>query len=184
MDPIGNKVIYLCEFVENDSLIVWDVPEGEWEIHSFFMVNTMQNLFVPSPNSDRLLIDHPSKRATKNHFDTIIARLKEMNISLSPLKYLEVDSYELDIATDWTPGFVAEFTRRYGYDPVPFLHLLQGYAASYSEVAQLFRGDYSRLVSDMIIENHFEQATEITNANDMLLFAEGGHGGTSRVDPL
>jgi hypothetical protein len=184
IDPMGNKGIYLDGFIENDTLIAWNVPEGEWEVHSFFMVNTMQQLFVPSPNSNGLLIDHMSKRATKVHFDTIIARLASTNAPLNSLKYLEVDSYELEILTDWTPGFIEAFKLRYGYDPVPFLPLFQGYTSKDSVIAKRFRGDYSRLVSDLIIENHFRQGTEITNANGMLLYAEGGHGGTSRVDPL
>ncbi|WP_373496478.1 glycosyl hydrolase [Aquiflexum sp.] len=184
IDHSGSSVFYLDEFTEKESIIAWNVPAGEWEVHSFFMSNTMQNLFVPSPNSDGLLIDHMSKRATKVHFDTIIARLASTNAPLNSLKYLEVDSYELEILTDFTPGFIDEFNLRYGYDPVPFLPLFQGYTSSDSVVAKRFRGDYSRLVSDLIIENHFHQGTEITNANGMLLFAEGGHGGTSRVDPL
>jgi len=47
-----------------------------------------------------------------------------------------------------------------------------------------FRGGYKRLVSDMMIENHFAQGTEISNKHGMKLYAEAGHGGYPRVDPL
>jgi hypothetical protein len=36
----------------------------------------------------------------------------------------------------------------------------------------------------MMIENHFAQGTEIANKNGMKMFAEAGHGGYPRVDPL
>ncbi len=62
--------------------------------------------------------------------------------------------------------------------------LLQGYGSSDSLVGERFLGDYGRLVSDLIIENHFAQASEMANENGMLLFAEAGHGGYPRVDPL
>jgi len=179
-----NQVINLDGHTSDDSLIEWDVPEGKWEVVSFFMCNTMQNLFVPSPNSNGLLIDHLSRRATKVHFDTILARLEKVITPNTSLKYLEVDSYEVWTATDWTPGFIDEFKSRFKYDPIPYMPLLQGYTSTDSIVAKRFRSDYNRLVSDLIIENHFAQGTEITNNHGMLLFAEGGHGGTSRVDPL
>jgi hypothetical protein len=130
------------------------------------------------------MIDHLSQRATKIHFDTILTRLASISTPESRLKFLEVDSYEVWPAKDWTPGFIEEFKTRYGYDPKPFLPLLQGYRSNDSIVGERFLGDYNRLVGDMIIENHFKQATDIVNTNGMKLFAEAGHGGYPRVEPL
>jgi hypothetical protein len=184
IDYSAGKIINLDGFTSEDSFIEWEVPEGKWEVLSFFMCNTMQNLYVSSPNSNGLLIDHLSRRATRNHFDTILARLDKISTPERRIKYLEVDSYEVWTATDWTPGFIEEFTSRYGYDPVPYLPLFKGFTGNDSVVAKRFRGDYRRLVSDLIIENHFAQGSEISKNHDMLLFAEGGHGGHPRVDPL
>lgn len=176
--------VSLDSYTDGGKVINWEVPEGKWEILSFFICNTMQNLVVPSPNSSGLLIDHLSKRATRNHFDTILSRLNTISTPERRIKFLEVDSYELWPTTDWTPGFIEEFTSRYGYDPVPYLPLLKGYSGNDTLIDNRFRGDYRRLVSDLIVENHFAQGSEIANSQDMLLFAEGGHGGYPRVDPL
>jgi hypothetical protein len=184
IDYSTNQVINLDGFTSEDTVIQWEVPEGKWEILSFFMCNTGQNLVCPSPNSNGLMIDHLNKKATQIHFDTIITRLTRVSKPEHALKYIEVDSYEVWHATDWTPGFFDEFKSRYSYDPVPFLPLLNGYNGSDSIVSKRFRDDYKRVVSDLMIENHFAQATEIANNHKMLLFAEGGHGGAPRVDPL
>ena len=178
------KIISLDQFTSKENSITWDVPEGKWEILSFFMCNTGQELECPSPNSKGLMIDHLSKNATQLHFDTIINRLERITTPENALKYLEVDSYEVWPATDWTPRLIEEFKSRFGYDPIPYLPLLTGYTANDSILATRFTGDYRRLLSDLMIENHFELGTKITNKHGMKLFAEGGHGGYPRVDPL
>jgi hypothetical protein len=184
LDYAQLKTISLDEFRTADQYIDWQVPEGKWDIISFFMCNTGQPLECPSPNSNGPMIDHLSKRATQIHFDTILSRLASISTPESRLKFLEVDSYEVWPAKDWTPGFIEEFTTRYGYDPKPFLPLLQGYKSNDSIVGERFLGDYNRMVGDMIIENHFKQATDLVNASGMKLFAEAGHGGYPRVEPL
>ncbi len=184
LDYTSDKTISLDEFTLEDKYIDWEVPEGKWNVISFFSCNTGQNLACPSPNSNGLMIDHLSRKATKIHFDTIISRLAKVSTPENQLKFLEVDSYEVWPMKDWSPRLVEEFKSRYKYDPVPFLPLLQGYSCKDSIVGVRFLGDYSRLVSDMMIENHFAQSVDIANANGMQMFAEAGHGGYPRVDPL
>ena len=184
MDYASDKTINLDEFTTDDTVIEWEVPEGTWDVISFFMCNTGQPLMVPSPNSSGLMIDHLSRRATKIHFDTILDRLEKISSPEHRMKFLEVDSYEVWEATDWTPGFIGEFKTRYEYDPTPFLPLLQGYTSKDSVFGKRFLGDYRRLVSDMMIENHFAQSSDMAREKGMLMFAEAGHGGSARVDPL
>ncbi len=184
IDCSGNNTILLDSLIIENKFIDWEVPDGEWDVITFFMCNTGQNLECPSPNSNGPMIDHLSRKATKSHFDTIISRLASISSANSSLKYLEVDSYEVWTANDWTPGFIEEFTARYKYDPKPFLPVLMGYKSKDSIVVARFLGDYHRLISDLIIENHFAQSVEIANKNDIKMFAEAGHGGYPRVDPL
>ena len=184
IDYSTDKIIRLDKFTSDNKIISWEAPEGKWVVLSFFMCNTGQKLECPSPNSSGLIIDHLSRQATRIHFDTMLARLNTVSTPENHLKFLEVDSYEVWPAKDWTPGFIQMFKMRFGYDPVPLLPLLQGYKSNDSIMADRFRGDYGRLVSDLIIENHFRQATQISNEQDIKLFAEGGHGGYPRVDPL
>jgi len=184
IDYTGGSMISLDKFTSENKYIEWEVPEGQWDVISFFMCNTGQNLECPSPNSNGPMIDHLSRRATKSHFDTILTRLAKVSTPDYRLKYLEVDSYEVWPAKDWTPGFIEEFISRFGYDPKPYLPLIQGYSSKDTIFGKRFLGDYSRLVSDLIIENHFGQSVEITNKAGIQMFAEAGHGGYPRVDPL
>lgn len=184
MDTAGENTISLNDFTTEDKYIEWEVPEGKWEILSFFMCNTGQNLVVPSPNSDGLIIDHLSQKATSRHFDSLLARLDPISTPENHLKFLMLDSYEVWPMKDWSPQFIQEFDSRYNYDPIPFLPLLQGYSSKDTVIDERFRGDYRRLVSDMMIENHFAQSVDIANNNGFEMLTEAGHGGYARVDPL
>lgn len=183
IDYSAQQPIVLDNFTTDKKYINWKVPDGQWDIVSFFMCNTGQHLEVPSPHSDGLIIDHLSRRATTRYFDSILARLKR-KIPDNQFAYFELDSYEVWAAKDWTPVFIDEFKKRYGYDPIPFLPLLQGYKSKNSPVGERFSEDYSRLVSDLIIENHYAQSVDIASRNKFKMFIEAGHGGYARVDPL
>lgn len=178
------RAVLLDDFTSEDQVITWDVPPGKWEILSFFMGNTGQNLVVPSPNSNGLIIDHLSEKATRSHFDSMLVKLAKVSTPDNHLKFLMLDSYEVWPMKDWSPLLVDEFVARYGYDPKPFLPLLLGYSSKDTIVDERFRGDYARLVSDRMIENHFGQSVEIADKQGIEMLTEAGHGGYPRVDPL
>lgn len=179
-----SKPIVLDTYIRDNKYIEWNVPEGKWEILSFFICTTRQELVCPSPNSNGLMIDHLSRKATQLHFDTILSRLNKIGTPGNGLKYMMLDSYEAGTIKDWTPDFIKEFTIRNGYDPKPYLPLLFGYKTTDTSIAKLFLHDYKNVVSDLMIENHFKQSADIGKKNGIKFFAEAGHGGLARVEPL
>jgi len=112
-DPAS--VINLSDKMDRDGRLTWDVPPGSWVIARFITSNTGQKLMVPSPNSNGLLIDHLDGNAAETHFRYIIDQILKMRPSLDSLRYMEVDSVEVDNQTDWTDSFVEEFRKRRGY---------------------------------------------------------------------
>ena len=124
--------------MNSDGLLTWDVPPGSWVIARFITSNTGQKLMVPSPNSNGLLIDHLDGNAARTHFRYIIDQILKVRPSLDALRYMEVDSVEVDDQTDWTDSFVAEFRKRRGYDPVPYLPVLKGKSFADPQVTTRF----------------------------------------------
>ena len=179
-----DQTISLDELTVADRFIDWEAPEGKWEVMSFFMCNTGQNLVVPSPNSNGLMIDHLSHKATRSHFDSLLKRLDKVSMVDTHMKFLMLDSYEVWPMKDWSPLLLDEFVSRYEYDPIPYLPLLLGHNSTDSTVDERFRADYSRLVSDMMVENHFGQSVKIADKYGIEMLTEAGHGGYPRVDPL
>ncbi|NHE58198.1 glycosyl hydrolase [Cyclobacterium plantarum] len=173
--PAGEKDGKLAEI---------QLPAGSWELLSIFSCNTMQHLVVPSPNSTGLIIDHLSQQATENHFEALLSRIDQASTPEKQFKFIFIDSYEVWQMMDWTPNFLAEFENRYAYDPRPYIPLLQGFDHSDSLIQVRFESDYRRLVSDLLIENHYAQTVEIAEQRGMQMITEAGHGGHPRVEPL
>jgi len=176
--------VSLDEYTTDGISINWEVPPGRWEVLSYFMSNTGQPLVVPSPNSSGLIIDHLSKDATTSYFDSVFARLGSITSPDQQLKFLMHDSYEVWEADDWSPLFLEKFKAVYGYDPIPYLPLIHTHSSKDGQLAKRFKNDYSRLISDLMIENHFAQSTEIAEKKGIEMIIEAGHGGNVRVDPL
>ncbi|MCF7957925.1 MAG: hypothetical protein K9M57_05685 [Phycisphaerae bacterium] len=162
----------------------WDVPAGDWAIMRFVCRGTNQNLVVPSPNSNGLLIDHLSAGATERHMLHIINKLGEIDPEHKILKILSHDSFEVHPANDWTEDFVDEFKSRRKYDPGKYLPLLEGWQLTDKDVQTRFIADYHKTVGELMTERHFRLSRQILNRHGMKLCAEAGHGGYPRVDPI
>lgn len=178
------KPIVLDGKLDAEGRLTWSVPAGSWEILRFVMSNTGEGLNCPSPNSKGPVIDHLSGKATQAHLDHILDALSEGRKDFGPLKMLMLDSYEVKPATDWTPDFLESFQTANGYDARPWLPVLAGMTVGSTEQSERFRHDYTKLVSDLLVKDHYAKSREILNARGLKLLAEAGHGGHARVDPL
>ena len=176
--------IDLTGHMDEEGVLTWDVPEGNWTILRFVCRGTNQGLVVPSPNSDGLMIDHLSAEATERHMLHMIDKLGEIDPGHKILKIMSHDSYEVDAANDWTEDFPDEFRKRRGYDPSRYLPLLEGWTLDDPDVQTRFVADYRKTVGELITERHFRVSREVLNRHGMELCAEAGHGGFPRVDPI
>jgi hypothetical protein len=180
----ANQSIRLDDRIDADGKLNWSAPEGKWTILHFVSTATGQQLMCPSPNSKGLMVDHLSAQATRNHLNHVFEAITKDRKDLGALHTLFLDSYEVKTPIDWTPKFTAVFEETYGYDPLPWLPVLAGMTVTNEDLSNRFRHDYGRLVSDLVIENHFSLAREIVNKHGLKLLAEAGHGGYARFDPL
>jgi hypothetical protein len=139
--------------------------------------NTGQRLIVPSPGSDGLQIDFFDADDSRAYFTHVIARLES---ALGPLgktsmRYLEVDSLELegDRLSAWTEDILKAFQARYGYDAKPWVSLLLAPDRA-GDRGKRFLHDWTRLVSDLMIEHHYRLGNELLRDRGLMLAAEAG----------
>ncbi len=159
----------------NDEQLQLDLPEGKWTIIRYVCTNTGETLKLPSPNSNGLSLDHFNPKATALHFNTITERLQQElgDISSTALDYLYLCSYEVR-GKVWTPDFIDAFKKRRGYDMTPFLPALYDRTIGDEKTTRRFLFDYKKTLSDLIIENHYMQASEISHNYGLKLCSEAG----------
>ncbi|MFT7076154.1 MAG: alpha-L-fucosidase [Planctomycetota bacterium] len=179
----ADAVIDLTAMIDASGRLGAELPAGDWDLRWFIRANSGQRLIVPSPRSDGLQIDFFDADDSRWYFGHVLDRLESAlgPLEESALKYLEVDSLELEGGrlSAWTEDILDEFEARYGYDGVPWLTLLiDSDSESPSEPTagrgDRFLHDWTRLVSDLMIENHYQVGNEVLGERGLLLSAEAG----------
>jgi len=174
-----------------DGELMWDAPEGDWQVVRFVCSNNGQQLIAASPNSKGLFIDFLDPEATRFHMDYIIdlLGLPKGGDPDSPLRSLVDDSMELHEGIQWTTKFSDWFKEQHGYDPVPWLPALMGWTINDESESGRFRYDYKKSVSDLLIFSHYTTGSEICADYGLKRVAEAGGPGppiweTCPVDAL
>ncbi len=171
---IKSKVLDLSQKMSPSGKLIWDVPEGQWKIVRYVCTNTGQPMISSTPNSRGPMIDHFNASATERHIHYFIDRLEEKlgkPIGESGLSYFYTDSYEVQ-GQLWTPEMSSEFERRMGYSMIPYLPALEGKLVEDQNTTSRFLYDYRRVLSDLIIENHYERSREICEEHGIGFVAE------------
>jgi len=170
-----DAIVDLAGNIDPNGRLDWEVPPGEWKIMRFVCANTGLALVLPSPNSGGLAIDHFNPEATRYHFEYLLEKLHQElgDFKGTALKQMYVCSYELSGST-WTPGFLAEFQKRRGYDMAKYLPVLAGATLKDKTVAERFVYDYRKTLGDLLVDAFYKTATELSNRHGLLLCAEAG----------
>ena len=172
-DP--EQIIDVTSRVDGSGRLDWDVPAGQWTLMRFVCANTGSALKVPSPNSGGLAIDHFNPAATRFHFEYLLDRLHQElgDFRGTALKQLYVCSYELSGST-WTPGFLAEFQGRRGYDMTKYLPVLAGCVVQDRQIADRFDYDYRKTLGELLVDAFYKTAMDLSNEHGLQLCAEAG----------
>jgi hypothetical protein len=121
------------------------------------------------------MLDHFSALAQQANLDYIFEKLLSVTGPLKnrSLKYLYGDSYEVNSAV-WTPLLPEEFKKRNRYSLIGFLPLLDGFKLKDKNTGERFLFDFTKTLSDLIIENHYQLARKICEQHGIGFCAEAG----------
>ncbi len=177
-DAIGlGDVLDLTSKMAADGTLSWMAPAGSWTVYRFCHASTGR---PPHPVPDDVLgrvleADKMSLEQTRFHWESVIGPLRE---HLGPLfgrsfRHFLIDSYEAG-NQNWTPDFRAEFKKRKGYDPLPWLVTLgnpvqngrgktQRAIGSGAETAR-FEWDYRDAIESLFFDNGWKPAADLIRA--------------------
>ncbi len=160
--------------INEDGKLAWEVPEGEWILirmgHSpTGAVNAPASRAGRGPEVDKM-----SRQAMDAFWGGMMATALQANGTISKfgLNNALIDSYEVG-SQNWTPLFGAEFLKRRGYDPMPYLPAITGRIVESREVTERFLWDWRRTVCDLFADNYFAYFKELCHKNGLLFSTEG-----------
>jgi hypothetical protein len=163
----------------SDGTLVWEVPPGEWVVQRIGMTPTGMENSPASSEGRGLEVDKMNRALAKSHFDAFIGQvLQRMPASeRKALQHVVADSYEMG-SQNWTDGFGEQFTRRYGYEPWPWLPVLSGRLVGSADQSERFLWDLRRVVADRIATEYVGGLREACRPHGLGLWLENyGHWG-------
>lgn len=176
---VVTEVLDLTQNMASDGTLTWTPPAGNWKILRFGYSLTGKENHPASPEATGLEVDKINRQAVRDYFVNYLDQYKSATAGLmgnKGLGYMVTDSYESG-ANNWTPGLDTEFERRRGYSLSPWMPVLTGVIVNSTEESEKFLWDYRKTISELIVENHYDQLTDILAEYGMKRYTESHENG-------
>jgi hypothetical protein len=160
-DAINKKdVVDLTAKMRPDGTLNWNPPAGEWVVLRFGYSLTGKTNHPATAEATGLEVDKLNRTYVKNYMDHYLDSYKNVvgseMMGKRGLKYVITDSWEAG-TQNWTDEMIAEFTRRRGYDPRPWMPVLAGYVVSSAAESDAFLWDFRKTIADLTSDEHYGQ---------------------------
>ena len=145
-----DSVIDLTGKLDADGTLHWDVPAGNWTIlrMGYSLTGAMNRPATPAGSGYE--VDKLSAKDVAQYFHGYTDPIRRAlgDLTGTTWRYMTMDSWEAGMQ-NWTDGMIAEFQRRRGYDPTPYLPVLAGRVVENADVSDRFLWDFRRTLADM-----------------------------------
>ncbi|HEX2851720.1 MAG TPA: glycosyl hydrolase [Opitutaceae bacterium] len=168
-----DKIVTLTGRLDAQGRLQWDAPAGEWTI--LRMGHTSTGHRNETGGAGRgLECDKFNPVAVRLQFDRWYGEaIRQAGPELAGrvLKVFHVDSWECG-SQNWSPVFREEFTRRRGYDPLPWLPAMAGVAIKSAAESEKFLHDVRATISELMVDNFFGTLAGLAKAQGCTFSAE------------
>ena len=107
-----------------------------------------------------LEVDKLNRGYVKNYMDRYLDSYKETvgadYMGKRGIRYVITDSWEAG-SQNWTDDMIAQFKKRRGYDPLPWMPVLTGQVVESAEASDQFLWDFRKTIGDLIADEHYGQ---------------------------
>ena len=169
----SRDVVDLTAKMKPDGSLEWDAPAGTWTILRLGYSLTGAKNRPATPAGSGYEADKLSRRHMEayyhGYFDPIAAKLGPL--FGKSLRYVMMDSWEAG-TNNWTDEIAAEFRRRRGYDPTPYLPVLTGRLVDNADVSDRFLWDFRRTLADLWADAHYGTMAEKLREKGLGIYAE------------
>jgi hypothetical protein len=183
-DVVGrNDVVDLTSKMRPDGTLDWTPPPGRWVVLRIGYSLLGVTNHPASPEATGLEVDKLNRRYVKDYLDHYLGLYKETAGELMGkrgLQYMITDSWEAG-TQNWTDDILAEFTKRRGYDPHPWLPVLTGRVVGSAEDSDRFLWDFRKTIGELTAENHYDQITESLRERGMGRYSESHESGRAFI---
>ena len=174
-----DNIVDLTSRMQPDGTLDWAPPAGDWVVLRFGYSLTGAKNSPASAEATGLEVDKLNHTYVKNYMDHYLDMYRD---AVGPglmgprgLRYMITDSWEA-ANQNWTDDMIAQFTKRRGYDPRPWMPVLAGREIESAEASDRFLWDFRKTIADLIADEHYGQVEASLKERGL------GHYGESHED--
>src|SRR5579885_933631 len=153
-----SDVINLTSKMRPDGTLDWTPPPGNWVILRFGYSLLGITNHPATAEATGLEVDKLNGADVKSYMNAYLETYKD---TVGPdlmgkhgLGYVVTDSWEAG-SQNWTDDMIAQFKKRRGYDPVPWMPVLAGEIVESSAASDRFLWDFRKTIADLIADEHY-----------------------------
>ncbi len=187
IDP--TSLVDLTAKVGTDGMLHWQAPEGRWQVMAFFTAPDGEYPLLNAEPEPGFVVDHLDAPTVRAEAELRFGAATGLTLgTASPFRALFDDSLELKAERHVTHDFLAEFQRRRGYDPRPWLPavVVPGADNYVFEAAAIQAGppfvfgpddarvryDWSKTVSDLFVDRWYGTLRDWSHEHGLALRAQ------------
>lgn len=174
-----SDVMNLTSKMHPDGTLDWTPPAGTWVVLRFGYSLLGITNHPATAEATGLEVDKLNAGFVKQYMSKYLDSYKETvgpnMMGARGIKYVITDSWEAG-SQNWTDDMIAEFKKRRGYDPVPWMPVLTGAVVESSAASDRFLWDFRKTIADLISDEHYGQVEASIKERGM------GHYGESHED--
>ncbi len=170
----SSSVIDIAKYVDNDGLLSWNAPTGNWTILRIGFTPTGTYIRAAPESGLGLECDKYNADAMSFHFLKMTDKLLPVMKSLAAKGRmgLEIDSYEAG-TQNWTKGFEKLFKNRWGYDLLKYLPAVAGgRIVENVDTTERFLWDFRWLQASLIADNYYGQFQKLCHQHKITAYIE------------
>ena len=174
------NVIDLTGKMQSDGRLEWTPPKGRWVIVRLGYSLLGITNHPATAEATGLEVDKLNGEYVKHYMDHYLDSYKSAVgakwMGQRGIKYVVTDSWEAG-AQNWTDDMLAQFAKRRGYDPMPWLPVLTGHIVESAEASDAFLWDYRKTIEDLTADEHYGQVQASLKARGLGHYGESHEGG-------
>lgn len=171
IDP--SQVIDVTRHVDGSGVLRWDAPPGRWHVLRFGASLTGQTNGPATPEATGLEVDKLDGARVRRYLATY---LEHFAAALRDKPDARIDALLSDSIESGPQNFTdllrRRFTKRRGYDPLPWLPTLAGYVVAGAARSDRFLWDYRRTLTELLASEYYGTLGAEARARGMRYYAE------------
>ena len=179
-----SDVIDLTSKMRADGTLDWTPPAGHWVVLRFGYSLLGITNHPATPEATGLEVDKLNRTYVKNYMNAYLDSYKETvgadYMGKRGIRYVINDSWEAG-SQNWTDDMIAQFKKRRGYDPLPWMPVLAGKIVESAQASDQFLWDFRKTISDLIADEHYGELEAVLHERGMGHYGESHEGGRAFV---